>query len=78
MASDLDLFSSLAGGIEFTSRLIARYSIVEKLYLSNDCEATPLLQEAIEKLYAAILTYLARVKAYFTGKTISTCSTISP
>ena len=62
-------------GIESSASLVARYVIVEKLYLHYDCEAAPGLQEAIGNLYANILTYLARVKAYFTCSTWSKCST---
>lgn len=73
--SDIDVFSSLVEGIESSASLVARYVIVEKLYLHYECEAAPGLQEAIGNLYANILTYLARVKAYFTGSTWSKCST---
>ena len=72
--SDIDVFSSLVEGIESSASLVARYVIVEKLYLRYECEAAPGLQEAIGNLYANILTYLARVKAYFTGSTWSKCS----
>ena len=72
--SDIDVFSSLVEGIETIASLVARYVIVEKLYLRYECEAAPGLQKAIGNLYANILTYLARVKAYFTGSTWSKCS----
>ena len=67
--ADVELFASLTEGIETTSSLIARYTIIEEFYLRHDLKATSLLQEAIEKLYAATLTYLAQVKAYFSGNT---------
>lgn len=54
-------------GIESVSSLITRYTIVEKLYLYQNCDAESGLLEAITKLYAAILTYLAKVKVYCTG-----------
>ncbi|CAD6579294.1 MAG: hypothetical protein ASARMPREDX12_009118 [Alectoria sarmentosa] len=65
--SDIDEFSSVAEGIESVSGLMTRYTIVEKLYLNQQCEAKLGLQEAITKLYAATLAYLAKVKAYCTG-----------
>ena len=71
--SDIDEFSSVAEGIESVSGLITRYTIVEKLYLNQTCEAKHGLQEAITNLYAATLTYLAKVKAYCTGNSISMC-----
>lgn len=48
--------------------------MVEKLYLNQKCEAKIGLQEAITKLYAATLTYLAKVKTYCSGSTLSMCS----
>jgi len=73
--SDVDLFSNVAEGVESISSLIARYTIFEKLYLHEDYEATPWLHESLRKLYAAILTYLARVKSYLTGNSWSMCLT---
>ncbi|CAF9943521.1 MAG: hypothetical protein ALECFALPRED_000540 [Alectoria fallacina] len=67
--SDIDEFSNVAEGIESVSGLITRYTIVEKLYLSQQCEAKLGLEEAITKLYAATLVYLAKVKVYCTGNT---------
>ena len=67
------MFSNVAEGIESVSGLITRYMIVEKLYLNQECEAKQGLQEAITKLYAATLTYLAKVKAYCTGNSFSMC-----
>ena len=69
------MFSSLVEGIESSARLVARYVIIEKLYLNHESEAALGLQEAIRNLYVTILTYLARVKIYFTGGTLSKCST---
>jgi len=65
--SDVDQFSNVAEGVESISGLIARYTIVEKLYLHGNTEATAGLQESIRKLYAAILAYLAKIKSYFEG-----------
>ena len=58
-------------GIESVSGLIARYTVVEKLYLHQQCESIGGFHKAITKLYAAILIYLSKVKAYFTGNTWS-------
>lgn len=58
-------------GIESVSGLIARYTVVEKLYLHQQCESIGGFHEAITKLYAAIFTYLSKVKAYCTGNTWS-------
>ena len=69
------MFGSLVEGVESSARLVARYVIVEKLYLRYEFEAALGLQEAIRNLYATVLTYLARVKTHFTGRTLSKCST---
>ena len=69
------MFSSLVEGIEASARLVARYVIIEKLYLRYESEAALGLQEAIKNLYATVPTYLARVKTYFIGGTLSKWST---
>ena len=48
-----------------------RYTIVEKLYADQECESIVGFHESITKLYAAMLTYLANVKAYCTGNNLS-------
>ena len=72
MLSDIDLFGNLAEGTESIIGLIARYTVIEKLYLHEDYEAARGLHEFITELYAARLTYLARAKSYFTGNALST------
>ncbi|KAG7007741.1 hypothetical protein G7Y79_00008g023790 [Physcia stellaris] len=42
----------------------------KKLYLEGASEAKIGLRESITKFYAAILTYLARAKSYFSGNTL--------
>ena len=73
--SSIDVFSKVAEGIEFVSALIKRYMIVERLYLHQDFEPRYRLQEAITKLYAATLTYLAKINDYCAKNTLSMCST---
>lgn len=67
------MFSNVVEGVESISGLIARYTIFEKLYLHEDCEATLGLHGALRKLYAAMLTYLAKIKSYLTGNSWSMC-----
>ncbi|KIW11611.1 hypothetical protein PV08_10913 [Exophiala spinifera] len=70
--NDVAVFSNMSESIESVSRLIARYTIFEKLYLREaDCESGPQLHEALRELYAAILRYLANSKRYFSGNSIS-------
>ena len=63
-------------GIETVSALISRYTIVEKLYLHQDCESRSGLEQAITKLYAATLTYLAKVNKYCAKNTLGMRSTV--
>jgi hypothetical protein len=53
------------------SNLISRYAIIEDLYLRESSEAGDLLEEAITKLYAAVLVYLAEAKRYYEQNTAS-------
>ncbi|KAF9877519.1 hypothetical protein CkaCkLH20_05219 [Colletotrichum karsti] len=68
--SSINLFTDLAEGIELTCQLIARYAVIERLYLLDDLETTPKLMEHIVKLYTSVLSYLAQAKKYFTGGTL--------
>jgi len=67
------MFSDVTEGVESISSLLVRYTIIEKLYLHEDCEATPQLKESITKLYVAILRYLSKSKAYFSSNTFGKC-----
>jgi hypothetical protein len=71
--NDVNVFGHVAENVESISGLITRYTIIEMLYLREDSEATQQLRESITTLYAAILLYLAKAKAYFSGSTISMC-----
>lgn len=69
--SGVEQFSSIAEGVEYISGLVARYTVTEKLYLYDNGEAAIGLRGSIKDLYAAILTYLAKVKSYVTGNSWS-------
>jgi len=51
--------------------LIGRYAIFEELCLREISKASDFLKQAIIKLYASMLTYLAEVKRYYAQKTLS-------
>ena len=72
--SVIDQFTSIVEGIEYTSSLITRYTIIEKIYIDEDGELVTRFRDSIKRLYATILAYLAKVKAYVTGNRWSTCS----
>jgi hypothetical protein len=71
--NDINVFGHVVENVESISGLITRYTVIEMLYLHEECEATPQLSESITMLYAAILLYLAKAKAYFSGNTLSMC-----
>lgn len=58
-------------GIEMITNLIGRYAIFEDLYLQGTSKASDLLKQAIVKLYASALTYLAEAMRYFGQNTAS-------
>ena len=56
--------------MESISSLITRYTVVENLYLRGSHEATTRLRQSIKEFYAAILTYLAKAKSFFSGSSV--------
>ena len=59
----------MAGGLEYVSSLIVRYSILETLYLRDASVARQHLSDAIMRLYAAVLTYLCKARQYYAQNT---------
>lgn len=55
--------------VEAMARIISRYAIFEDIYLRHPSPATKKLKEALVGLYAAILLYLSKVKAFFQQST---------
>lgn len=75
--SDINKFNSVVEGAETIARSIARFAIFEDLYLHRgtlETKSEKALEEALLRLYATILVYLARVKLYFEQSTASTSS----
>jgi hypothetical protein len=56
-------------GLGLVMNLIAKYEVIELLYIWGDSGVKRLLEENIIKLYAAILEYLLEAHRYFTQKT---------
>ncbi|KAI0162899.1 hypothetical protein BJ166DRAFT_280797 [Pestalotiopsis sp. NC0098] len=61
--------SAVFDGLEMTTNLINRYKIFEELYLREVSKASNLLKQAITKLYASVLTFLAQAKRYYSQNT---------
>ncbi|ETS73751.1 hypothetical protein PFICI_14697 [Pestalotiopsis fici W106-1] len=70
-SSDSQNLSAVFDGLEMITNLISRYKIFEELYLREVSKATELLKQAIIKLYASVLTFLAQAKRYYSQNTAS-------
>ena len=57
--------------LEAVSHLITRYAILEELYLQRNSAARVKLEDMVVRLYAEVLTYLAKAKEYFKSPTKS-------
>ena len=67
---------ALLEGLEYISSLIARYAMVEALYLYLASVANDQLSEAIVRLYSAVLIYLAKANKFYSRNTSSESSCI--
>lgn len=65
MVNDSQTFGAMAQGVEYISNLIARYAIVEQLYLQKPSAAKHQLTQAVTKLYAAVLKYLLKARRFY-------------
>ncbi|KAF6230805.1 hypothetical protein HO173_010921 [Letharia columbiana] len=66
--SDITNFAFIVEGAETMARSISRYATFEQIYLpynSTASRAMKRLKDALVRLYAAILIYLAKAKRYF-------------
>ena len=68
--NDSQTFGSMAEGVELVAELITRYTIVEHLYLRRPSHAKEQLTQALIKLYARVLTYLPKARAYYEKNTL--------
>ena len=63
--NDVQTFGSLAEGLEGVCKVIARYSVIESLYLRQSGSVGDLLEKAIITLYASILVFFSKCRRYF-------------
>ena len=70
MTNDNKQRSVSMDGLEYIAKLIRRYAEIERLFLSQPSRLHDDLQEAIIKLYAAVLEFQARAACQFSRKTI--------
>lgn len=51
-------------GLEKTTNIVARCTIIESLYLSRNSEVQTALHDALVKLYVSVLQFLCRATDY--------------
>lgn len=78
VVNDKKTFGETIENLEAVSHLITRYAILEELYLQRISRARDKLEEMVVRLYAEILTFLAKVRKYFQSSAKSKTSTHSP
>ncbi len=75
--NDKRAFGETVENLEIVSYLITRYAILEELYLQRKSVARDKLEAMVVRLYAEVLTLLAKAKKYFQSSTTSKESTRS-
>ena len=62
---DIQTNGAILEGIEFVLNIIARYEVVERLYLQRDSSVRVALSSAVIQNYASILEFLLEANRYF-------------
>ncbi len=62
--NDRKVLGETIENLETVSHLITRYAILEDLYLQHRSPARDQLEDMIVRLYAEILTFLAKARKY--------------
>ncbi len=63
--SDMVKFGFIVEGAEVIARMISRYALFEDIYLHRTSKAVQELEDALVRLYTAILLYLSEAKEFF-------------
>ena len=63
--SDIVKFGFVVEGAESIARMIGRYAVFEQIYLGSRSKASTELENALIKLYSAILMYQSKAKHFF-------------
>lgn len=69
--NDKKNFEELIESMEVVSHLITRYAIFEELYLQRESAARHELEDKIVRLYAEVLTFLAKARKYLQSSATS-------
>ena len=62
--NDVQIFGSLAEGLEVVCKIIARYSAIERLYLRQSASVGSMLEDAVTALYASILVFFSKCRKH--------------
>jgi hypothetical protein len=65
VASDVEMYGAMIEGGIRIAELITRYAIFESIYLRGEYQAKGQLEQAMLRLYEAILTFLLKAQHYY-------------
>ena len=69
MVNEHQTNGALLEGLEYITSLIARFAMVEGLYLKEHTVASEQLSNAIIRLYSAVLSFLAKAGKFYSRNT---------
>jgi len=69
--SDIQTNGAILDGLEFVFNLLARYEIIEQLYLQRPSDVQKPLSSAIILLYTAVLEFLLEGERYYNSNTLT-------
>ena len=69
--NDKKSFEEMIESLEIVSHLITRYAVFEELYLQRESTARHELEDMVVRLYAEILTFLAKARKYLQSSATS-------
>lgn len=67
--NDSQAYGAMIEGLEFVSSLVARYAMIEGVYLQGTSVEREQLVDSITRLYTAILVYLSKARRYYDRRT---------
>jgi hypothetical protein len=65
LVNDSQTYGAMIEGLELVSRHVARYALVEELYLQGTSVETDHLADLITRVYTSILVYLVKARRYY-------------
>jgi hypothetical protein len=65
LVNDSQTYGAMIDGLELVSRHVARYALVEELYLQGTSVEKDHLADLITRVYTSILVYLVKARRYY-------------